>query len=276
MRAAPRLFGYMGTVLAIAASSVVPVGDETPLSLVVRAPWLLPLTMPWWVALLLLALSIPALRRAPAPPGGLRALTWLLGVLIAAGVVFVSIGAFVANRPLVAMLVTFAFAAPAVVSFLWATQEDGLERFERLADPVVDPLEPRGLVELELVLEILAHPRHQEGMGIAGDDLGKRAHPRPRPRILRQQRRLRMRLVEVFHDRQRLEQHRAVAVDQRGDQHLRVHLAERLLALPALDQVDIDDLVGHDALEVERDAHPESGERAPERKQLHGEPPAQL
>jgi len=39
------------------------------------------------------------------------------------------------------------------------------------------PLDPRRLVELELVFEIFAHPRHDQRMGIAGDDLRQPAHP---------------------------------------------------------------------------------------------------
>ena len=85
-----------------------------------------------------------------------------------------------------------------------------------------------------------------------------------------------MGLVEILHDRERLEQHRPVAVDQRRQHHLRIDLAERVLALLALDQVDVDDLVRHDTFEIERDPHPERRERAPERKQLHGLSPCEI
>ena len=39
------------------------------------------------------------------------------------------------------------------------------------------PFDAGRLVELELVLEIFAHPRHDQRMGIAGDDLRQSAHP---------------------------------------------------------------------------------------------------
>ena len=73
-----------------------------------------------------------------------------------------------------------------------------------------------------------------------------------------------MGLVEIFHDRQRLEQHGAVAIDQRRQHHLWIDLAERVLALLAIDQVDVDDLVRNDALEVERDAYAIRCKRTPE------------
>src|SRR5450756_3075163 len=82
-----------------------------------------------------------------------------------------------------------------------------------------------------------------------------------------------MRLVEIFENGERLEQHRAVVLDQRRQRHHRIDLAKGVLALLALHQVDVDHLVGRDALEVERDAHAEGRQRAPERKQFHGWPP---
>ena len=36
----------------------------------------------------------------------------------------------------------------------------------------------RRLVELEFVLQIFAHPRHDQRMGVGGDDLGEPADPR--------------------------------------------------------------------------------------------------
>ena len=114
------------------------------------------------------------------------------------------------------------------------------------------------------MLEIFAHPRHQQRMGIAGNDLRQAAHAGARARILRQERRLGMGLVEVFHDGERLEQHGAVAVDQCRQHHLRIDLTERVLALLAFDQVDVNDLVRHDALEIERDAHAIRCKRTPE------------
>src|SRR5215831_14987677 len=103
--------------------------------------------------------------------------------------------------------------ALAVAAGLLAAGEVGLQRRERRADEIMDELEPRRLVDLELVLEIFAYPWHQQRMRIAGDDLREPAHPRPRARLLRQERRLRMGLVEILDDGERLEQHRPVAVD---------------------------------------------------------------
>src|SRR5664280_2023461 len=82
-----------------------------------------------------------------------------------------------------------------------------------------------------------------------------------------------MRLVEIFEDGERLEQHRAVVLDQRRQRHHRIDLAEGVLALLALHQIDVDHLVGRDALEIERDAHAERRQRAPERKEFHNRLP---
>src|SRR5262249_20340747 len=164
----------------------------------------------------------------------------------------------------------------AVAAGLLAAGKVGLQRGQRRADPVLDELEPRRLVDLELVLEIFAHPRPQQRMRVAGDDLRETTHACPRARLLRQERRLRMGLVEILDDGERLEQHRPVTVDQRRQHHLRIDLAVALLALLALHEVDVNHLVRDDALEVERDAHAIGGERAPEREQLHGTSPGKL
>src|SRR6266404_8068428 len=78
----------------------------------------------------------------------------------------------------------------------------GFERGERLDVPMAAPCHPGGLVELELMLEIFAHPWHDQRMRIAGDDLGEAANAGAAARIVRQQRRLRVGLVEIFDDRQ--------------------------------------------------------------------------
>src|SRR4051812_19090619 len=69
--------------------------------------------------------------------------------------------------------------AMAEATSLRVTAEVGLERRERLAEPVLNPFEARRLVELELAFEIVAHARHDQGMSVAGDDHGERAHARP-------------------------------------------------------------------------------------------------
>src|SRR5262249_2162633 len=79
-----------------------------------------------------------------------------------------------------------------------------------------------------------------------------------------------MGLVEIFDDGERFEQHRAVVLDQCWQCHHRIDLAEGILALLALHEIDVDHLVWHNALEVERDANSERRQRAPERKQFHG------
>ena len=85
-----------------------------------------------------------------------------------------------------------------------------------------------------------------------------------------------MGFIEIFHDRKRLEQHRFLAIDQGGDQHLRVDRAKRILALLSRHEIDVHDLVGRKTLEVERNAHAEGRERTPERKQLHALPCSKL
>ena len=159
--------------------------------------------------------------------------------------------------------------AVAIAPGLLLAREMRLERPQRLPAPVLAPLGAGRLVELVLMLEKFAHPRHHQRMGVAGDDLREAAHARPAARIGRQQRRLRMHLVEIFDDRERLVEHRAVILDQRRDRHHRIDLAEAVLALLPLDQVDVDHLVRREALEVERDAHAEGRERPPEGKEFH-------
>src|ERR1700704_3409604 len=148
--------------------------------------------------------------------------------------------------------------------------ELGFERGQRLDVPMAAPCHPGGLVDLELMLEIFPHARHDQRMRIAGDDLGEPTHARAAARIARQQRRLRMGLIEIFDDRQRLEQDRPVAVDQRRERHHGIDRTVGGLALLPLHQVHVDDLVGRHALEVERDADPIGGERTPERIEFHG------
>src|SRR5262249_54759796 len=73
-----------------------------------------------------------------------------------------------------------------------------LEPGERLGVPVPAPRRDGLLVMLELMLEILAHARHDQRMGVRGDELRKAAHPGPAARVLWEQRRARMRLVEIL------------------------------------------------------------------------------
>src|SRR5258708_12928451 len=85
-----------------------------------------------------------------------------------------------------------------------------LERGQRRLVPVMSPFQDAGLVDLVFMGEVLAHPRHDQRMRVAGDELGKAAHPRPRLRLLRQQRRLRMRLLGIFFDDPQFEQYHSL------------------------------------------------------------------
>src|SRR2546425_9698008 len=109
----------------------------------------------------------------------------------------------VCDRHLVAMAETTRFCH-AEVNF---------ERGQRLRMPMAAPRHARGFVDLELVLQVLAHARHNERMRIAGYDLGETAHPRPAACILRQERRIGSRLVEILDNGEGLEQYRRIAVD---------------------------------------------------------------
>ena len=71
-------------------------------------------------------------------------------------------------------LITVAIAPGARVA-----REHGLDSVARGCEPMREPRVARRLRKPELVLEILAHARHNEGMCIHGDHLGERAHPRP-------------------------------------------------------------------------------------------------
>src|SRR6516164_8362866 len=90
----------------------------------------------------------------------------------------------------IALAVTAGFAAACKISF---------QRPQGLADPVPNPFEARGFIELELVLEVFAHARYQERMGIAGYDLSKPPYPCSRAWRRRQERRMRVGLLEIFH-----------------------------------------------------------------------------
>ena len=86
---------------------------------------------------------------------------------------------------------------------------------ERGRVPMLAPFDTRRLIELEFVFQIFTYARHDQRVRIAGDDLCESPHTRAAPSVARQQRRVRMRLVEIFDDRQRLEQDRSFAVDKR-------------------------------------------------------------
>src|SRR5262249_20343745 len=62
--------------------------------------------------------------------------------------------------------------------------EVDFERGQRLRMPMAAPRHAGRLVDLKFVLQVFAHARHNEGMGIARHNLGEAAHPRPAARIL--------------------------------------------------------------------------------------------
>src|ERR1700731_2488328 len=157
---------------------------------------------------------------------------------------------------------------------LLAAGEIAFECLQGGTDPVMDPFQTRWFVQPEVMLEVFAHARHQERMGVAGDDLRKRAHPGPGPRRRGQERGLRVCLIQIFHDREGLEQRWSVSFDKSRKEHLRIHRAERGLTLRALHQIDIDTLVRYKTFEIECNANPERCERAPERIELHTSPPS--
>src|ERR1700733_7936076 len=121
----------------------------------------------------------------------------------------------------------------------------------------------RTLFLVQLVLQVAQRADIVEWMDVAGDEVGERARLGASDRVLGQQRRLGLRLGEIFDDGERLQQMLAARRDQHRHAHLRIDGAEfRPLVVAAfLDQMDRRRLVG-DALEIERDAHAIRGRRA--------------
>ena len=95
-----------------------------------------------------------------------------------------------------------------------------------------------------------------ERMDVAGDEVGERARLGAPDRVLGQQRRLGLRLIQIFDDGERLQQMLAARRDQNWHAHLRIDGAEfrPLVVAAVLDQVNRRRLIG-DALEIKRDAH---------------------
>ena len=143
------------------------------------------------------------------------------------------------------------------------------ERGQRFDGPVPAPCGLLGVAQVQFVVEIAPHARHQQRMALAGDHQRQRADPGAAARVLRQQRRGRMGLFEIFDDRERLHQRGAVIVDQGRQRHLRIEVAELVGAVRVGVEIDIDGF-GRKALEIERDANPQTRLRSPERKEFHG------
>src|SRR5580658_4144564 len=133
-----------------------------------------------------------------------------------------------------------------------------LERREAEPHPVRIPGVHRGVILAERRTQIVERPQIVEWVDVAGYMQRKRAHLRARERIARQQRRLRVRVLEIFEDCERLAEH-MVAVQQHRNQFLRIERAQlHQLLLPG------------DALEVECNAHPVGGGAAEITVELHG------
>ena len=73
----------------------------------------------------------------------------------------------------------------------------------------------RTLLLVHFALEVTQRSDIVERMDIAGDDVGERANLGPRDRIFRQQRRIGLRLLKIFDDGERLDQHVAGRRDER-------------------------------------------------------------
>src|SRR5512134_3598609 len=96
--------------------------------------------------------------------------------------------------------------AVAVAPGLFLFREMRLDCLQPFHDPVLAPAGARRFVHLELLLKIVADARDEQGMAVARDDLREPAHAGATLRILRQERRLRVGLVQVLDDRHRLEE----------------------------------------------------------------------
>ena len=146
---------------------------------------------------------------------------------------------------------------------------------EALAHPMMVPGIDFRLLVLELSLDVLQRDEVVERMNVASDYLRDGAHFGALERIGRQQRRLRMDLVEIFDDRQRLDQNLTIGQFERRHPHLWIDRAKFRLALMAafLGEMDGHDLIGQ-AFEIERDAHAVGGGRAEIGIELQGCAPA--
>src|SRR5499427_152392 len=117
------------------------------------------------------------------------------------------------------------------------------------------------------IREIAQDAQIIDGMNVARHYLGDRADACALGGGARQQRRLRPRLVEIFDDRQGLDEDRTV-IFERGHEALRLQVEEFRPALLVLAQMPGYLLVA-EALEIERDANAERGGRTEIAVKLH-------
>ena len=107
---------------------------------------------------------------------------------------------------------------------------------------------------MKLPFEIFSHARDDKGMRVHRRHLTKRPHMRACAQVHRQERRLRIFLLEVFEDRKRLHQRRAVAVEQRRHHHLRIERPIGRVELVALEQIERNRF-SDQPFQTQRDAH---------------------
>ena len=89
------------------------------------------------------------------------------------------------------------------------------------------------------------------------------------PRIRRQQRWRRIFFLEIFEDRERLEQRGAVILHQRRQRHLRIDAAILVGVMRVGIKIDEDHL-GRNVFQIERDADAKARQRSPEGEEFHG------
>jgi hypothetical protein len=131
------------------------------------------------------------------------------------------------------------------------------ERLKASGNPVVVPARNRGLVMAERVGKVAQHPQIIDRMDVAGDNLCERADPSPIGRVLSQQGRLGIGLVEILDDRQRLDQC-PVAIYQRRYQSLGIDGEIIGLGLVVAPQMDRGGFV-FEIFEIEGDSDAECG-----------------
>ena len=81
-----------------------------------------------------------------------------------------------------------------------------LERLKAGIDPVIVPGGDRGLVVAQRMRQVAQNPQIVDWVDVASDDFGERAHPCAIGRFPGQQGRIGISLVEIFDDRERLDE----------------------------------------------------------------------
>src|SRR5216684_2494091 len=147
--------------------------------------------------------------------------------------------------------------------------EAALDPVKAELDPVIEPGLDALLVLSQFVAQVAQHAQIVDRVDVARHGLRQAAHPRPASGMAGQQRRLRLDLVEVLDDGERLDQHLAIVRLQRRHQALRLQRKIVRPALLVLAQMD-GRLFGRNALEVERDPHAKGGGGAEIAVELHG------